>query len=468
MFSQVADNSEHAARQNLRRLFILRNLMIFSGSLLIFISTFGLRVQLPAQPLWLVITLIMAANVYTWFRLQMEGTVTEGELFGQLIIDVAAITLLLYLTGGASNPIAWVFLLPVIISAIMLPQAYAWYMVILTTSMYTILMSFNVPLPAIEPHAPSMHNLNPGMGTCGQLLQAHAISDRHYFNLHVFGMWFGFVFSAGLVAYFVVELAGALRKQERILAEARENALRDERVVALGTLAASAAHDMGTPLGTIAIVAHELENEYPQHRLPDLHEKTQIIQQQIQRCKAALSVMSASAGELRAESGRVVSVVEYLDDIIKQWRTHKPGVKLSFFVAQPVDEEAKVIAERTLTHSIINILNNAAEASPPNQGIELHAEWDSKRLGLTVRDFGAGLPPELTEMAGKLPVISKKRGLGVGLFLTYSTVKRLGGKIKLHNHEAGGACVELSLPLFTTENDDDSPGYGQTALTAGR
>jgi len=467
MFSQVANNSEHTARQNLKWLFILRNLMIVSESLLIFITTYGLRIQLPAQPLWLVVILIMAANVYTSFRLQNEDPVTEGELFGQLIIDVAAITMLLYLTGGASNPIAWVFLLPVIISAIMLPQAYAWYMVIITTSMYTILMSFNVPLPAIEPHAPSAHNLHPGMGNDNLLQQAHAISDRHYFNLHVFGMWFGFVFSAGLVAYFVVELAIALRKQERNLAEARENALRDERVVALGTLAASAAHDMGTPLGTIAIVAHELESEYPQHRFPDLHEKTLIIQQQIQRCKAALSVMSASAGELRAESGRVVSVVEYLDDVINQWRAHKPAAKLSFFIAQPIAEGAKVIAERTLTHSIINILNNAAEASPPNLGIEFHAAWDRQRLDLTVRDFGAGLPPELTEMAGKLPVISKKHGLGVGLFLTYSTIKRLGGKIRLYNHETGGACVELSLPLFTTENNDDSPGYGQAALIAG-
>ncbi len=441
--------------------------MIISESLLIFISTYGLKIQLPAESLWLVIMLIMVANVYTSFRLQIAEPVTESELFGQLIIDVVAITLLLYLTGGASNPIAWVFLLPVIISAIMLSQAYAWYMVIITTSMYTILMSFNVPLPAIEPHAQSLHNLHPGMSNYNLLQQAHAISDQHYFNLHVFGMWFGFVFSAGLVAYFVVELAIALRKQERSLAEARENALRDERVVALGTLAASAAHDMGTPLGTIAIVAHELENEYPEHRFPDLHEKTQIIQQQIQRCKATLSVMSASAGELRAESGRLVLVVEYLDDVINQWRTHKPGAKLSFFIDQPVADDAKVIAERTLTHSIINILNNAAEATAPNQGVEFHARWDSQRLDLTVRDFGAGLPPELTEMAGKLPVISKKRGLGVGLFLTYSTIKRLGGKIKLYNHDAGGACVELSLPLFTTENDDDSTGFGPAALITG-
>ena len=459
MLSHVSPKSEFSARQNLKWLFILRNLMIFSESLLIFLSTYGLKIRLPEQQLWLVVLLIIAANIYTSIRLQAEEPITETEIFAQLVMDVIAIALLLYLTGGASNPIIWVFLLPVIITAIMLPQSYAWYMVMITTTLYTVLMAFNIPLPAIEPHASTPHSIHPGMNNYDILQQAHAMSDRHYFNLHIFGMWFGFVFSAGLVAFFVVELAIALRIQERNLADARENALRDERVVALGTLAASAAHDMGTPLGTIAIVAHELEQEYPSHRFPDLHEKTLIIQQQINRCKEALSVMSASAGEMRAESGRVVLLLDYIDDVIKQWRTHKPLAKLNFFVDPFIASNAQILAERTLTHSIINILNNAAEATPPHKGIDFNASWDLNQLHLLIRDFGPGLPPEMTNLAGKHPVVSKKRGLGVGLFLTYSTINRLGGKINLYNHEeGGGACVEITLPLINNENDDDESG----------
>lgn len=416
----------------------------------------------------MVMLLICSVNIYTSIRLQAEEPVTEVDIFTQLIMDVVAIALLLYLTGGASNPIIWVFLLPVIITAIMLPHAYAWYMVILTTSMYTVLMAFNIPLPAIEPHSPNPQMIHAGMANYEMLQQAHAMSDKHYFNLHIFGMWFGFVFSAGLVAFFVVELAKTLRIQERNLADARESALRDERVVALGTLAASAAHDMGTPLGTIAIVAHELEQEYPIHRFPDLHEKTLIMQQQIERCKQALSVMSASAGELRAESGRVMPVTDYIDDVINQWRTHKPTAKLNFVIDPlAIDADAQIIAERTLTHSIINILNNGAEASPPEKGIEFHASWDLYELLIKIRDFGPGLPPELAEFAGKQPVVSKKRGLGVGLFLTYSTINRLGGKIHLYNSESGGACVEITLPLLNAENNDDNPGIGQAPFIAG-
>lgn len=433
--------------------------MILSESLLIILSSYGLNIHLPQQQLWMVVFMIGALNFYTSVRLQAEEPVNETEIFIQLIMDVVAIAALLYLTGGASNPIIWVFLLPVIITAIMLPHSYAWYMVIITTSMYTVLMAFNIPLPAIEPHSPNPHLLHSGVNY-DALQQAHALSDKHYFNLHIFGMWFGFVFSAGLVAFFVVELAIALRIQERNLAEARENALRDERVVALGTLAASAAHDMGTPLGTIAIVTHELEQEYPEHRFPDLHEKTLIMKQEIERCKAALSVMSASAGELRAESGRVILFVEYIDEVIKQWRTHKASAKLNFIIDPDVDTDAKIIAERTLTHSIINILNNAAEVSPVEKGIELHANWDLQQAVIKIRDFGVGLPAEVLEFTGKQPVVSKKHGLGVGLFLTYSTIQRLGGKINLYNLDSGGACVEITIPLLNAEQNDDSTGTG--------
>lgn len=435
--------------------------MILSEALLIVLSIYGLNIRLPEEQLWLVVVAIISVNIYTSIRLQTEDPVTELEIFSQITVDVLAIAAFMYLTGGASNPIIWLFLLPLIVTAIMLPQSYAWYMVVLTTALYTVLIAYNIPLPSIEPHIPDPDLLHPDMAHYIMLLEAHAMRDSDYFNLHMFGMWFGFVFSAGLVAFFVVELAKTLRVQERSLAVARENALRDEKVVSLGTLAASAAHDMGTPLGTIAIVAHELEQEYPVHRFPDLHEKLLIMQQQLNRCKQALSVMSASAGEMRAESGRVMRVMDYLDDVFNQWRAHKPEIKLNIFINPDVSEEAEIISERTLSHALINILNNAVDASSGNdQGIEFHADWDLTQLTIKIRDFGPGFPQELVEYAGKQPVVSKKHGLGVGLFLTYSTINRLGGKINLYNTESGGACVEINLPLLTAINqdDDDEPG----------
>ena len=458
MLRNLSTKTQTSVRQNLRWLFILRNLMMISEVLLIILAVYGLGIKLPEQQLWLVVLSTGAINIYTSMRLDTEDPVTELEVFSQISIDVFIIAALLYLTGGASNPITWVFLLPLIITSIMLPQTYAWYMVILTTTMYTMLIAFNVPLPSIEPHMPDPAGLQSDLQHYIMLQHAHSMNDKSYFSLHMFGMWFGFVFSAGLVAFFVAELSITLRLQERNLADARESALRDEKVVALGTLAASAAHDMGTPLGTMAILTHELEQDYPSHRYPDLYEKMIIMQQQINRCKQALSVMSASAGEMRAESGGVMLLTNYIDDVINQWRTHEPSTKLNLFIDSKVEVDAKIIAERTLTHALINILNNAAEASPHELGIDFHASWDLYQITLKIRDFGSGFSSELAEIVGKQPVVSKKRGLGVGLFLTYSTISRLGGNIKHYNCESGGACVEITLPLLNNERENDNYG----------
>jgi two-component system sensor histidine kinase RegB len=207
---------------------------------------------------------------------------------------------------------------------------------------------------------------------------------------------------------------------------------------------------MGTPLGTIAILAHEMIDDLPISRFPELHDKLVIVQQQIDRCKQALSVMSASAGEMRAESGKVMLVSEYIDEVLNQWRTHKAATKLKLFIEPNVNMSAQIIAERTVTHSIINILNNAAEATQTEQGIEFHVNWNDELLNLKIRDFGPGLPTEFLDFAGHQPVKSSKQGMGVGLFLTYTTIKRLGGKIQFSNLDTGGASVEIELPLLTT------------------
>jgi two-component system sensor histidine kinase RegB len=452
MLKRIFPESNISFRDNLQWLFILRNLFIAAESALVLVSVYGLKINLPQEQLWLVISSICAVNLYTWMRLRTDEPVSELEVFSQISIDVLALGSLLYLTGGASNPIIWVYLLPIILTAIMLPQAYAWYMVILTCSSYTALIAYNIPLPAIEPHHLSAPMSTPNFveNNSDVAYYLHAIQDRHYFNLHMFGMWFGFVFSAGLVAFFVMGLSKTVKERERSLADARENNLRDERIVSLGTLAASAAHDMGTPLGTMAILLHEMELEYPEKRFVDLHQKIKILNQQISRCKQTLSVLSQSAGEMRAESGKPMQLISYIDEVLNQWRAHNSTTKLNLLIApESIEIDTEIVADRTLTHSVINILNNAAQVSSTDKGIDFSVNWDQQMLHLTIRDFGPGFPAEILDFVGKRPVISSKQGLGVGLFLTYSTITRLGGKILLSNESTGGACVDISIPLLT-------------------
>ncbi len=448
MLVNFVPKTEISAKENLQWLFILRNLMIGGESLLLLISTDLLKISLHQEALWLTIMSIASVNLYTWMRLKTDIPVTEMEIFSQLALDVLAIASLLYLTGGATNPFTWIFLLPVILTAIILPHTYTWYMVILTTTLYTFLIPYHATLTTVEPHLMHMDmaNISPSM---------HDTQDQEFFNFHIFGMWFGFVCSAGLVAFFAVELSNTIKDGERILADTRERALQDERIVALGTLAASAAHDMGTPLGIMAIIAHELKDDYSPEVHPELHEKMHIMQEQINRCKQALSLMSASAGELRAESGHVTVCSDYLDNVINQWRSQQPGVKLNLHINSAAPLHESILAELTLTHSLINILNNAADNTPVEKGIDLNIYSCTVEgfIGIQIRDYGPGMPEELLDKIGKAPINNSKQGLGVGLFLTYSTITRIGGTIDVSNAPSGGACIDIILPLVSTEKN---------------
>ncbi|MFN5746021.1 MAG: ATP-binding protein [Methylococcaceae bacterium] len=422
------------ARQSLRWLFFLRNLMIVGEGLVIFISLYGLNIPLREVPLWAILTLLCAFNWWTWLRLGSSDIITENELFLQLSFDVIAITAILYFTGGATNPIAWFFLLPLIIAATVLPQEYTWYMVIFTSGCYTLLMGYYTPLPDLQPvglQNDSIHRM-------------HAMMPAHNLDLHVFGMWFGFVFSAVMVAYFVVEMAKNLRARESSLAEAREQSLRNERVVALGTLAAGAAHEMGTPLGIMAILIGEIQEECESGENPELAEKMRILRDQVGRCKQALSIMSATAGEIRAESGRIKSLTSYIDELIADWRRQRPDARLSYRKSGP-KPAPDILAEQTLTHALINILNNASEVSPA--GVELRVRWTYAAITLVILDRGPGLAPGLIDQIGKSPVTTKESGLGVGLFLAFATINRLGGTIEMVSREKGGIRTTIVLPV---------------------
>ncbi len=414
----IQSPTKSSSSTNLRRLALLRGLLVMAELVAALGAHYVAGIPLHLPPLLTVFVLMALASLWTWRRASSGASIGDREFFMQLCIDVFALAVVLYYTGGATNPFAWLFLIPLIIAATVLSAPAVWLMAALTTLCYSLLFFYYRPL---------------GNDT-------HMHHDQA-FSQHIFGMWFGFALSAALIAWFVVGMANTLRQRDRLLAQAREQALRDEQLVALGTLATGAAHELGTPLSTMAVVTRELERaDAPE----DMKRKLKILRSQVDRCKQALSVISASAGELRAESGGLIPVQAWIERIVESWEAQRPGASLA--VSLPPDPpQAAIIDEQTLHQSMINLLNNAADAS--QKALELDVRWNTQQLIIDILDRGPGLHPNVAATLGKRQTSDKEHGMGLGLFLTHATLRRLGGDIALFDREGGGTCTRLRLPL---------------------
>lgn len=402
---------------NLQRLVVLRTIALAAQALAVWAAVRQFGMPLPVQPLGFILATFFIFNLLTWARLQRTWPVSDRELFAHLVLDVIALTALLYFAGGSTNPFAPLYLLPLTLAAAALPWAYTWAMAALTVTCYSALLFFYFPLPS--DHAP------------------HS-SD---FQLHVVGMWLGFILSAGLIAYFAVRIRETLQDRERLRARMREQELRHERLLALGTFAAGAAHELGTPLSTIAVITNELMRDTSPSR-----DKLQTLCEQIARCKEILASLSAAAGQTRAEGGAAQALDVYLDGLTERWRQLRAGigVRRRFVGRLPAPQ---IVSEQTLTQALVNVFNNAADAS--SQDVDIEGRWTDDELMLDVRDRGPGVAPAALEHAGE-PFFSTKspgEGMGLGLFLARGTIERLGGSLELSNRVGGGAVCRVRLPL---------------------
>jgi two-component system sensor histidine kinase RegB len=267
-------------------------------------------------------------------------------------------------------------------------------------------------------------------------------------------MWLNFLLSAVIIAFFIVRMAAAIRARDAELSLQKEEALRNERIVALGTLAAGAAHELGTPLSTMAVVLGEMKNDYADR--PELARDISVLRSQVDACKSTITRMIAEAGQARAEGGGERPLNEFLHETLERWRLVRPGVALTENLAGPAPAPA-VLTEQTLQQAIVNLLNNAADASP--ESVELEGSWDRNQLRLEIRDRGPGLSGEAERLAGRGFFSTKPagEGNGIGLLLARATLERLGGRISLRPRTGGGVCTLLELPLrnLTPEQPPD-------------
>lgn len=407
------------SQPNQRRLFVLRNIVITGQVAAIAAAVLWLDISLPVVPMGLVIAVLALLNLRTWWQLRQNKPVSDTGFFAELLADAAALTALLALSGGSTNPFVSLYLLPIAVAAIALPARRAWLITAVTIACYTALLFFFLPL-------------------------THGEHEMHSnaFNLHVFGMWVTFLVSAVLITAFVTVMAASIRARDRGLAAARERELRDEQVLALGTFAAGAAHELGTPLSTIAVLGREMENDY--RDVPALHDDLQLLRTQIDQCKRIITGFTAAAGHARAGQARRQNAREFVDEVLEKWTLLRAPVNLSVTWSS-ADAPPDIIWGETISQTVINVLNNAADASPLS--VEVEVSWSAQALTIEVRDRGTGIADEVAANAGRKPISTKSPNRGLGLFLANATIDRIGGSVALSNRDGGGNCTRITIPF---------------------
>lgn len=385
------------------------------------------HVHPAVSPFLVSVSVLLAVAIAVQLRLRAAWPVTRAEFVANLVADIVLLGTSIYFAGGAANPMVALLMLPLIAAAIVLPQAHTWAIMALAVGCYGLLLATN----------PSLANRHEDQFTI--VLSA---SDQH-----LAGMWVSFSLTAAVVALLLTRMAQSLRERDSALARLREEALRDERIVALGTLAAGAAHQLGTPLGNVLMIADELERRYAgdgaaRAELADLRGE-------IRRCKGILGDVVAAAGGARAEGGRLQPADAYLEALRDSWHLVRPAVRASF-VWVGTRPAPMVFAEQALAQALVNLLDNAADAAP-GEAVEVEGRCVGGALQIEIRDRGPGITPELQAKAGDVFFTRERSpnnmGLGIGLFLANATIERAGGSVRLTNREGGGALTQVTVPL---------------------
>lgn len=432
--------AEHTRQQvNLQWLIRLRWSAVAGQMVVIAVVTLGLGIRLPWGYLLFLVGCIALTNAVLHQVAQRMAT-DRADVVGKrqhttlimasvVAFDVLLLTALLYGTGGRDNPFAVFYLVHVVLGAVLLPARSAWLVAALCLIGYGAVFVAHVPVPELVPR---------GAFGGGRL--------QHGVSLHAYGMFVALAAAAAVLVYFVTRLSSALREQERRLDALRQREALARHAHALAAFAAGAAHELGSPLTSIAITARELERGAASGADPEMADDARIIRQEVERCRAVLARIATDAGTRLGEEPAQIAVAPWLEEVLAD-----PGfgTRVRSDITSAAAEATLHAPPIALMDAVRSVLRNALQAGGTDSVVDLRVHLQEDSLVLEVVDRGHGMSPDILRRADE-PFFSTRGGgdgLGLGLYLTRALVHDLGGHFTLQSREGIGTTARIALPL---------------------
>ena len=342
-----------------------------------------------------------------------------------MLIDLAVLTGMLFLTGGLTNPFALFYFVNIAVAGAILTPAWAWSVWFVAVLSVTLLLLRSQPLLELN---------NSNLQATGEL------------SLPKLGYLVSFAACGGVITYFVTVLTGELKQRELALKEAEDARVRNRQLEALATLAAGAAHELASPLSTIAVVAKELSRSLEKNGARETDMKdVSLIRSELDRCRQILDRMTITAGEAAGERLDAITLDRFLDETLLGLREPQ---RVKVTVAEAAKLKKNLLPLQATAQAIRNLVQNALDASPTHEDIIVRADLVDSNWRIRVIDRGEGMTVEVLQRVGEPFFTTKEpgRGMGLGLYLTQNVLRRLNAELKFTSRPGQGTTAEILLP----------------------
>ena len=402
---------------------LIRWLALSGQSVALICVFFFLNFEPPFLSAFGIILVGVAVNVWQAWRTRHLTQASAIELLLALLFDVIQLAGLLYLTGGLSNPFSILLLAPIVVSAALLDFKSTAFLVILVGVCASLLSRLHLPLPLL--------------------------ADRFDLpSLYLIGLLVALMVSALFISFYVWWLADRSRRTSASLAATQLVLEREQQIANLGALAAAAAHKLGSPLNTITLISHELQNRLDQHpRSEDLQADISLLINEAERCRVILSELDRDVNTDRFADDVTMPISQVLHTMLDAKFTELTG--LLDLTTGSLDDSAEPLSKPLpdLKYTLEILIDNAHDYAAT--AIRLDIGWTATDIDINLSDDGPGFGPNILARLGQ-PWNSSRDGRGghrgLGLFLAVTLVNSLGGKIDIYNEEVGGAAIHITVP----------------------